>query len=402
MTKQKEYVVTEGRIERIIGTIDGNSDGPQIVFFAGIHGNEPAGIVALKRVINRIKEAGIPFHGKLWALEGNLPALHANKRFIDKDLNRIWHTKLSDSAPLSRALVEVKERVELEKCVMEILSASKNKLYFFDLHTTSSHSVPFVSISDTLRNRKIVEGIPVPVILGLEEQMEGTLFNFFNEIGISMILYEAGQHDAASSIDNHEAFIWLILTKLEFINQNDLPDLQKYREMLAVGGLFEKQVYQMKYRHGLNGNNGFAMMPGFINFQTIRKNQILAHDQMGAIKSPINGKIFMPLYQEQGLEGFFIINEIRLVWLKVSEYLRKFGLDNYMHLLPGVKKHSEYRNCYVINPRIAMFFVIPVFHLLGYRKLIRHDENYIVKRRPFDWEQPPISVIKQRFEEIKL
>ena len=158
----------------------------------------------------------------------------------------------------------------------------------------------------------------------------------------------------------------------------------------------------MKYRHGLNSNNGFAMMPGFINFQTIRKNQLLAHDQMGVIKSPINGKIFMPLYQEQGLEGFFIINEIRLVWLKVSEYLRKFGLDNFMHLLPGVKKHPEYRNCYIINRRIAMYFVVPWFHMLGYRKLNRHDKNYIVKRRPFDWEQPPISVIKQRFEEIKL
>ncbi len=125
MTKRKEFVATEGRIERVIGTIDGNSDGRQVVFFAGIHGNEPAGIVALKRVINRIKEAGIPFHGKLWALEGNLPALQANKRFIDKDLNRIWHTKLSDSAPLSRAFVEVKERVARKVCNGNSISLKK-------------------------------------------------------------------------------------------------------------------------------------------------------------------------------------------------------------------------------------------------------------------------------------
>ena len=213
MTPQSTTEIDPSQIKRIIGTIEGGQNERRVVYFAGIHGNEPAGIIALINVINYIKENDVPFHGKLWALEGNLPALHKKKRFIDKDLNRIWFTKYNDSEILPDDLGEVKERSELRTYIKEIICTAKEDIYFFDLHTTSSHSIPFVSISDTLRNRKILEGIPVPVVLGLEEKMDGTLFNFFSEIGISMLLFEAGKHDLASYIDNHEAFIWMTLVK---------------------------------------------------------------------------------------------------------------------------------------------------------------------------------------------
>ncbi len=400
MTPLKTPPIAENEIKRIIGTIEREPDGRQIVFFAGIHGNEPAGIIALQRVLKYIEKYKIPFKGKLWALEGNLPALKANRRFIDKDLNRIWYTRYNDSTPLAADLIEFGEREALKSCIDEILSDSNSKLYFFDLHTTSAHSIPFVSISDTLRNRKVVESVPVPVVLGLEEEMEGTLFNFFSELGISMILFEAGQHEQAASIDNHEAFIWMMLVKLKFVKRDDFPDLHNCREILAKEGLFQKHVFQLKYRHGLNGVDDFTMIPGFVNFQKIHKGQILAYNKHGAIHSPYYGRIFLPLYQDQGLEGFFVIDEIKILSLKISEIIRKLGFDKYMSLLPGIRKQKEFPNCYVINRRVARFFLIPVFHLLGYRKVIRHDTLYIVKRRPFDWKQPSISVIRQRFKEM--
>jgi succinylglutamate desuccinylase len=402
MTPQSTTEIDPSQIKRIIGTIEGGQNERRVVYFAGIHGNEPAGIIALTNVINYIKENDVPFYGKLWALEGNLPALHKNKRFIDKDLNRIWFTKYNDSEILPNDLVEVKERSELRKHIKEIICSAKEDIYFFDLHTTSSHSIPFVSISDTLRNRKILEGIPVPVVLGLEEKMDGTLFNFFSELGISMSLFEAGKHDLASSIDNHEAFIWMTLVKLNFIQMDDLPDLHEWSNILAKEGIFHHHVFELNYRHKLNGKDNFKMIPGFVNFQKIRKGQILAYDIDGPVKSPYNGRIFMPLYQDQGLEGFFIIREISLLWLKVSEFVRKLGIDNYLNLLPGVSKHKEFPNCYIINKTMAKYIWANVFHLLGFRKVIRHDHKYIVKRRPFDWKPPSIEVIKQRFRDISV
>ena len=49
------------------------------------------------------------------------------------------------------------------------------------------------------------------------------------------------------------------------------------------------------------------MLPGFINFQPIEVGTPLATENGQVITSPYAGNIFMPLYQNQGADGFFII-----------------------------------------------------------------------------------------------
>ncbi|MCH7512395.1 MAG: succinylglutamate desuccinylase/aspartoacylase family protein [Bacteroidetes bacterium] len=98
-----------------------------------------------------------PVKGKLWALEGNLPAFKANCRFIDKDLNWIWYTRYNNTAPLAADLIEVREREALKTFIDEIFSNSKSKLYLFDLHTTSTYSIPFFRLAirfETGRSQK--------------------------------------------------------------------------------------------------------------------------------------------------------------------------------------------------------------------------------------------------------
>jgi succinylglutamate desuccinylase len=46
------------------------------------------------------------------------------------------------------------------------------------------------------------------------------------------------------------------------------------------------------------------------NFDPIAKGEVLAYDKNGPIKSPYGGLILMPLYQKQGDDGFFVIQEI--------------------------------------------------------------------------------------------
>lgn len=383
--------IAREEIRRTIGVIDGEPTGRHVVYFAGIHGNEPAGILALQNVIRRIQNEHIPLHGKLWAISGNLPALNEGKRFIDRDLNRIWFVDEEHSA---QHTTEDRQKAELEAKIREVVEEANEEVLFFDLHTTSAQSVPFVSISDTLRNRKIIEDIPVPLILGLEEQMEGTLFSFFSEIGISMVLFEAGQHDAQSSVDSHEAFIWLTLLKLGFVRNADLPDAHEYYTRLAREGVFDRNVFQLKYKHLLKEDNQFVMEPGFVNFQRVHKGQTLAHDSGAAVMSTHNGRIFMPLYQSQGIEGFFIIREVNPFWLGVSEHLRKLQVDRLLHLFPGIQRTSKTPLTFLVHRYVARITLVPIFHLLGYRVVIRQDNKFIVKRRPFDWERPPMQHVK--------
>ena len=73
---------------RIIGSIEGKTKGPTVVFFGGIHGNETAGVFALKEVFDQLSPEDIK--GNAYAITGNLSALEVNQRFIDTDLNRLW------------------------------------------------------------------------------------------------------------------------------------------------------------------------------------------------------------------------------------------------------------------------------------------------------------------------
>src|SRR5688500_8439811 len=78
----------EARYERGVGTVRGRDAGPTLIVVGGIHGNEPAGIRAVERVIARLSERDL--RGELVAFGGNLGALRLGRRFIAKDLNRQW------------------------------------------------------------------------------------------------------------------------------------------------------------------------------------------------------------------------------------------------------------------------------------------------------------------------
>ena len=60
---------------RVIAKTTGSINGPAIAFCAGIHGNEPSGVLALKNVFNHIEQEQIPVNGRLIAFIGNRNAL---------------------------------------------------------------------------------------------------------------------------------------------------------------------------------------------------------------------------------------------------------------------------------------------------------------------------------------
>ena len=90
-------------INRVLFEIKGSLNGPTIVFFGGIHGNEPAGIFALEEVLSKLDKRNV--NGNIYAISGNLKALKEGKRYINKDLNRMWTQEGLNSLLQSRSLV---------------------------------------------------------------------------------------------------------------------------------------------------------------------------------------------------------------------------------------------------------------------------------------------------------
>ena len=77
-------------VGRLIGHIKGKQPGPTVIFIAGMHGNEPAGVFALQRILKEISERKTRINGSIYAISGNLWALGRGERYHKEDLNRLW------------------------------------------------------------------------------------------------------------------------------------------------------------------------------------------------------------------------------------------------------------------------------------------------------------------------
>lgn len=382
-------------LERILGTYDGSKPGPTLIAFGGMHGNEPSGVIALRKVFQEIQSYQPNFNGKFVGIACNLGALSVKKRFIKSDLNRIWTpeniSKVSDRSNSNLSHPEQFEQFEIYHIVHDIIKDALGPLYFIDLHTTSAESQPFISINDTLRNRQLALKYPLPIILGVEEHLEGTILNYINHLGHISVGFEAGQHDAQSSIENQEAFIWSTLINIGCISEYDILDGHVYPERLAKTTTEGKRIFEVRLKYTIGEDEEFTMKPHYVNFQAIKKNELLASNQSQNIYASEKGRIFMPLYQKQGDEGYFIIRKIKWIWLKISVILRKSSIHKFLAYLPGIKKYQGEDHVLEVNRSIARWYVIEIFHLLGFRRKIEKDRHILFIKRKYDFKGPDLE-----------
>lgn len=352
-------------IKRFIGKVDNGAKGPTIVIFAGIHGNETAGVFALNEVFNNINKDEVK--GALYGITGNMNALKERQRFIDVDLNRIWTEKeLNDLSDLHDLNHEQNEQKELFKIIKSIFENHEPPFYFLDLHTTSSRSLPFITINDALINRKFSQQFPVPIVLGIEEYLNGPLLSYINTLGYVSLGFESGQHDDKSAISNAVAFIRLALHYSRSLEQSK-EGLQPFYRKLKRYAHNLTATFEITYLHAIRNGEVFKMRPDFESFQKVMKHTLLAESDGKQIRSDYNARIFMPLYQEKGREGFFIIRKIEPFFLKLSSALRKLKADSILVLLPGVRWYNGTKGALEVNLKVARFLAKPIFHLLGYR-----------------------------------
>ena len=166
-------------VPRIVGRITGDRPGPSLIVMAALHGNEPAGLLASQRLLARLRSERTPLRGELTVLAGNLTAIRERTRFLQKDLNRQWTpdriAALRTTIDAEQAGAEDREQLELLQALAEVIDAARGPVYFIDLHTSSAAGGPFLTVGDTLRNRNFALSFPLPLILGLEEEVDGSL-----------------------------------------------------------------------------------------------------------------------------------------------------------------------------------------------------------------------------------
>lgn len=379
----------EFEVERVIGEFHGEESGPALVFFGGIHGNESSGVVALLDVMEEIITSQPKIKGSVYALTGNMAALACEQRYINEDLNRIWTKDRLDklrelNGDTSKLHEDELEQLELYDWCQKIMRKHRHQIYFIDLHTTSAPTVPFITLNDTLVNRDFAVKFPVPVIIGIEEFISGPLLSWVMEIGYPSLAFEAGEHFSTESIENHKAFVWLSLVHGGLIENTEVPQFGKAHFQLAASNQDHARIFEVYHRKPVVPEEQFSMKPGYANLQAIAKGEKLAENVYGDILAPQNGRVFMPLYQAQGSDGFFLAREVNDFWLGLSATLRKIKFDHVLTILPGVNRDKNEPQTLIVNRRVARFLAVDLFHLLGYRTKTQMADVLRFTKREYD------------------
>jgi succinylglutamate desuccinylase len=89
-------------MKRLIGEYSGSNHGTLVIAIAAIHGNEPAGVYALRQLFQMLEEEpsrnmDFEFKGKLVGFLGNIQAYERKLRFVKQDLNRILTPEIRSS-----------------------------------------------------------------------------------------------------------------------------------------------------------------------------------------------------------------------------------------------------------------------------------------------------------------
>jgi len=295
-------------IPRIIGKYSSNKKGPLLFVTAGIHGNEPSGIKALEEVFKQLEKTKPEIRGSLVGVSGNQKALNQNKRYIDEDLNRVWTEENVEQKKSETH--EQKEMWELINVLKQFPEKDFTKRYFLDCHTTSSASLPYVSVQVVNDNDAWAHNFPTYIVRGFSDIITGDIDHYLSRTGMTGFVFEAGQHEDKTSVENHEGVIWLALKEA---CELDLQKIETYPDCVnrfAKKNAPEQKTFELLYRHGLKDSDTFKMEPGYKNFQKIEKGELLAKHNGKPVKSDWNARIFMPLYQAQGNDGFFVIEEV--------------------------------------------------------------------------------------------
>ncbi len=307
--------------ERIIGLYEGPEKGPLLICLGGMHGNEPAGVQALEILFKLLEiepetNPSFTFRGRLLGLRGNVRAISRKMRYLEKDLNRQWtpeninRVKSTSTAELRAEDLELKELITIIEKNIE--SYQPEKIVLLDLHTTTAYGGIFSITTDDPESVRIAVELHAPVVKGMLEGIRGTTLHYFNRenfhrptVGVS---FESGQHDETLSVNRAIAAIINCMRTIGCVRAEHVEN--RHDTLLIEYSRNLPKVLELIMCHEIEPGDDFHMMPNYENFQKVKRGELLAHDRHGPIYAQADGRLLMPLYQQQGDDGFFLIRTV--------------------------------------------------------------------------------------------
>jgi len=229
-------VVDRGRaVEIPVITVDSGADGPVVVVTGNVHGDEPTGVYAAHRLLDRLPVDVV--RGRVHVYPTlNPPGLRANQRGVGPegpDLNRKFPGRRSGDLAARLARVLWDDLVKREPALL------------IDLHADSSQSIPYAIVDRAVRHRgearrdldatlcayaeatglTVIHEYPDELYLrfGLDRSLAGATVN---DLGVPAVTIESGPRRVVSqrAIDVTVEAVRGVLAKVGVIDAVVAPD----------------------------------------------------------------------------------------------------------------------------------------------------------------------------------
>ncbi len=262
--------------------IDSGKPGPSVAIFAGIHGNEKAGVYALQELLPGLELK----RGKLYAAFGNPAALAADVRMLGKNLNRCFYAGNAGTDPedvRARELMAV-----LDKC-----DALLDLHMFYD-----DNGQPFAICEDN--GVALASKFDVDIIsTNWAETEPGATDGYMHLQGKIGICVECGPLAKSREYTGFAKH-----TALQFLKHLDMIS-----DTIAFSDTAKcvVETYQTICKSG----EDFVLSAGLSNFQLLWPGQLIAKDERQEYRAQAGDCIIFPHYKARVGEEAYILGRVK-------------------------------------------------------------------------------------------
>ncbi len=269
-------------IKNSIIKIRGKKPGKTVAIFAGVHGNEKAGILALKKVV---KEVNI-IAGEVYFVFANPEAIKKDKRQIEKNLNRCF-TKNNKGKTAED---------ELARKLMPILDECDALL---DLHASNNKFCPPFIIAEK-KAHDLARQMDFGILTWNWNKIEpGATDGYMHQQKKLAICLECGSvQNTSKNISLAEKSIYQFLQYYNCINKKIFYNKRKQRFIKVIRLAHQK-------------TNNFSFVKKFKDFERLPTGKIFACDGKKKYIASKNECIIFPHDDKKIGDEVFIIGRIK-------------------------------------------------------------------------------------------
>lgn len=253
-----------------------------LVVVGSVHGNEPAGRLAIEKIKELVENKNWHIDGDVYGLIGNPLAIKSNERFVEENLNRAFgRAEIPGS-------YEEKRSEEITAWFKE-LAAQYTEMYLLDLHSVSlgNTRIAIYNVENKRAEKWAREVSPIPFFLAeREEVLPGSLMGAFEKLGGTGIAVECGNHSSEEGATVALEHIERALESLGMLTERKVS----FKGTVQYEGT--PRTYELTAP--IKPHAGFVWDLPVASELFVAKGTQFAHDDLGTHVAPEDCYIIMP------------------------------------------------------------------------------------------------------------